>query len=233
MKKVRVGVLAVVLALVLSSIVRLFLFETFLVPSESMVPTLQVGERIAVSKFATIKRGDIIVFRDPADWLPGDATTPPPLNLALSRVGILPTFTGQDLVKRVVGVGGDKVECCDSEGRLTVNGTPVDESSYVDPSGGTDKIQFKVTVPRGKFFVMGDNRDNSADSRYHLFDQEGGEEDERSLVDQRTDGPTISADAFVASEDVVGKVLAVLWPSSDARRVTKGSAVLHYLDDKK
>ena len=233
MRKVRLGALAVLLALLLSSIVRLFLFETYLVPSESMVPTLQVDERIAVSKFAAIKRGDIIVFRDPANWLPGEAVTPPPLQLTLSRIGILPTFTGQDLVKRVVGVGGDKVECCDSEGRLTVNGTPVDESSYVDPSGGTDKIQFEVTVPKGKFFVMGDNRDTSADSRSHLFDQDLDEQDEQSLVDPTTGGIKISDDAFVSADDVVGKVLAVLWPSSDARRVTKSSAVLHFLDDKK
>ena len=95
MRTVRLGALAVLLALVLSSIVRLFLFETFLVPSESMVPTLQVDERIAVSKFAAIKRGDIIVFRDPANWLPGEAVTPPPLQLTLSKIGFLKKFSGQ------------------------------------------------------------------------------------------------------------------------------------------
>lgn len=231
MRKVRLVALALVLALAISSIFRLYLYETFLVPSESMVPTLEVGERIAVSKFATIRRGDIIVFRDPANWIPGDATTPPPLKLVLSKIGILPTFTGQDLVKRVVGVGGDRLRCCSPEGQLTVNGIPVDESSYVNPSGGTDKIIFELTVPMNKFFVMGDNRDNSADSRYHLFAEDFSEQDEQSLIDDRTGEVRVSDDAFVASDDVVGKVIAVIWPHSDARRVTKGSAVLHFLDD--
>jgi len=232
MKKVGLGALAVLFALVLSSIFRLYLFQTFLIPSESMVPTLKVDERIVVSKFATIKRGDIVVFRDPGNWLPGDASPPTGFKGTLSKFGVLPAFTGQDLVKRVVGEGGDRVRCCNSKGQLTVNGTAVDETSYVDPSGGTDKIDFDVTVPSGKFFVMGDNRDNSADSRYHLFSQDFGEQDEQSLIDRRTGELKVSDDAFVSSDDVVGKAIAVLWPTKQARRVTMSAAKLRYLDKK-
>ena len=231
MKKVRRVALAVVIALVASSIFRLYLYQTFLVPSSSMEPTLQIGERIAVSKFAAIQRGDIIVFRDPGDWLPGEAPTPTPLKAALSKVGILPPATGQDLVKRVVGVGGDRVVCCNAEGELTVNRIAVDESSYVDPSGGTDRIDFDVTVPEDKFLVMGDNRDNSKDSRFHFRADNVAEIDESSLIDGTTGSLEVADDAFVSSEDVVGKAVAVIWPVKDARRVTRSSEPLHRLED--
>lgn len=149
----------------------------------------------------------------------------------MSKVGILPPFTGQDLVKRVVGVGGDRVVCCNAEGKLTVNRIAVDESSYVDPSGGTDRIDFDVTVPEGKFFVMGDNRDNSKDPRFHFRADSVAEIDESSLIDGTTGSLEVADDAFVSSEDVVGKAVAVIWPVKDARRVTQSSEPLHRLED--
>ena len=186
LRKISLVAITLVLALAMMILFQTFAFQAFLVPSTSMEPTLQVGERILVNKFAPVGRGDIVVFTDPSNWLTPEE--------------------GDYLVKRVVGVSGDKIRCCNVSGNLEVNGQNVEESSYVRAIGGTDQIDFDVTVPKGKLFVMGDNRDNSPDSRYHLIAPD---------------------DPFVPTDNVVGKAVMVLWPLADLRRITDQAAVLN------
>ena len=124
----------VVSALIVSIFVKTFFIHFFFIPSGSMENTLKVGDRIAVNKFANfftdIKRGEVVVFKDPANWLgqaPGETGSKPVVALknALVSVGVLPDPAKQYLIKRVIGVGGDTVVCCDAKGRLSVNGTSV------------------------------------------------------------------------------------------------------------
>lgn len=187
----------VVSALVLSVVVRTFLVQAFYVPSESMENTLLPSDRIIASKITTriagVQRGDVVVFTDPGGWLPATVREPGfsgYVRDTLTFIGLLPSDTGQDLVKRVIGLPGDHVECCDAQGRIILNGVALDESSYVKPGDPTDQVRFDVVVPDGSVFVMGDNRSNSRDSRYHLDVNSGG----------------------VPIDDVVGKVVLVVWP---------------------
>ena len=181
-------------ALVVSVAVKAFLVQMFFVPSTSMVPELRISDRILVEKVSywsdDVERGDVVVFRDPDSWLP----TPPepsPLQELLSLVGLYPE--GGHLVKRVVGVGGDRVACCDAEDRITVNGRPVDESAYLPGRTEPSAKRFDVRVPEGSIWVMGDNRANSQDSRFHMNDSGGG---------------------AVPVDHVVGRVWAVVWPAA-------------------
>lgn len=134
-----------------------FVVEPFQVPSSSMRDTLRVGDRVLVDKLAyrfggSPRRGDVIVF-DGKD--------------SFSTSG------GTDYVKRVIGVGGDRVTCCDTRGRITVNGHPLDET-YLHPGDAPSREPFDIVVPEGRLWVMGDHRDDSADSRAHLGDPGGG-----------------------------------------------------------
>lgn len=167
-----VGIIAVT-ALVLSITLRTFFFQLFYVPSESMLNTLQVGDKIVASKihktFSGVQRGDVVVFHDPGDWL-GE---PFPetgwrgnINRFLTTIGFLPSNSGEDLVKRVVAIAGDRVQCCSPGGLLTINGVEVDESGYT--LGPTTQMEFDITVPADSVFVLGDNRPNSRDSRFHI-----------------------------------------------------------------
>jgi signal peptidase I len=190
-------VLIIGVALVLSVLVRTFVAQAFFVPSSSMEDTLLIQDRILASKLSTdlggVNRGEIVVFTDPGDWLPEPEQPTGAAGMvrsALMFVGLLPSDTGEDLVKRVIGVGGDRVVCCDADGRITVNGVSLDESAYLKPGGGTDQVRFDVVVPADRVFVMGDNRADSSDSRYHLEEDYG----------------TVSIDS------VVGRVVAVVWP---------------------
>jgi signal peptidase I len=185
----------IVTALALSVFVRTFLFQAFYVPSESMMNTLLDNDRIVVSKLSTrmsgIHRGNVIVFHDPGKWL-GEGIYNPYDNAwghALQFVGIVPANSGNDLVKRVIGVAGDTVACCDVKGRIQLNGKPLDES-YIKDHGATDQVQFSVLVPEGSVFVMGDNRGNSEDSRFHLDLNNG----------------------MVPIKDIVGRVVVRVWP---------------------
>jgi signal peptidase I len=190
----------VVVALVLALLVKTFLGQAFSIPSESMQNTLQPGDRVLVDKLtpwfgSKPARGDVVVFHDPADWLGEEgAPHPNPVQKALSFVGLMPAAGERDLIKRVIGVAGDTVECRGT-GPVKVNGKPLDEP-YVfagntpcsdDDQGG----QFDVTVPQGKIWVMGDHRQNSLDSRYHQLDQTHG---------------------FVPVGNVVGRAVVVAWP---------------------
>ena len=163
----------VVSALVLSVIVRTFIFQAFYVPSASMENTLLVNDRIVVSKISTritgIHRGNVVVFHDPSQWLGAGYSDPYGTKFGhfLQYVGIVPANSGKDLVKRVIGVGGDRIQCCDAEGRIMRNGVGIDEP-YIRPGSVTNQVNFDVLVPDGYVFVMGDNRGNSEDSRFHL-----------------------------------------------------------------
>jgi len=188
-------VIIIVVALVISAVVRAFLIQAFYVPSASMEDTLQINDRIIASKITTefggVSRGEIVVFKDPGDWL----MLPPPepegwrgtLQDALTFIGLLPSDSGNDLVKRVIGIGGDQVACCDAEGRIVVNGVALDEDYIIGP---TDQVRFDVAVPQNSLFVMGDNRGNSRDSRFHLDINNGG----------------------VPVDNTVGRVVSVIWP---------------------
>ncbi|MBI1351657.1 MAG: signal peptidase I [Actinomycetales bacterium] len=185
----------VVSALVLSALVRAFLIQAFYVPSASMEDTLLISDRIIASKITTtmsgVQRGEVVVFKDPGDWLP--EPPPPPggvrgaLRTGLTFIGLLPSDTGNDLVKRVIGVGGDRVVCCNADGRIVLNGVPLVEDYIIGP---TNQVQFDVVVPDGGVFVMGDNRGDSRDSRYHLEVDNGS----------------------VPVDDVVGRVVTIIWP---------------------
>ena len=189
-------VFIVVGALIISVLVRTFLVQAFFVPSGSMEHTLLPSDRIVASKISTrvagVHRGEIVVFADPGGWL---SATPAPTGLGSALrhtfefIGLLPGSTTGHLVKRVIGVAGDNVRCCDSAGRIVVNGLSLVEP-YLNPGVRTDQIQFDVTVPPNSIFVLGDNRPESADSRYHLS------------VDSGT----------VPVADVVGRVVAIIWP---------------------
>ena len=166
-------VIIVVAALLASFLVKAYLVRSFYIPSASMENTLLVGDRVLVNELVPgvvpVQRGDVVVFQDPGGWLgPG---------------------LGDDLIKRVIGLPGDTVSCCDTLGRLSVNGHPVDES-YVVLQPGSDRVSlqdFSVTVPKGQLWVMGDNRYDSADSRAH---------------------------GTVPVSDVVGRAFLTTWPVS-------------------
>ena len=192
-------VLLLVLALLVSAVVKTFFVQMFFVPSGSMRPLFVEDDRILVQKISywngDVQRGDVVVFDDPGgQWLGAEGA--PPLTRvqkALSDVGLYPT--GGHLVKRVIGVGGDSVACCDAKGRVTVNGVPLNEKAYLNTGAAPSDRPFNVRVPLGRVWVMGDNRSNSEDSRFHMELPGGG---------------------TVPEKDVVGKVWAIVWPLSRA-----------------
>ena len=189
----------VVVALVVSLIIKTFLVQFFYIPSGSMENTLQVKDRVAVDKIPfisrNISRGDVVVFRDPDNWLPEISESSSnkyvaKLKTGLVAVGVLPNPAKQYLVKRVIGVAGDHIVCCDKEGLLTINDKPVTEP-YIFAGNKPSDMNFDVTVPKGKIWVMGDHRGASADSRYHQDDINKG---------------------FVPLSRVTGRVVAVISP---------------------
>lgn len=177
----------IAIALVLAIVLKTFFVQAFYIPSPSMVPTLAVQDRILVNKLAPkpfkVHRGDIVVFVDPGTWLEG-ANVPKQSGVGkffaevFTFIGLLPANSGKHLVKRVIGVGGDRVECCTLNGKLTVNGTEITEPYIFDQDwyAKSNRAQdtFSITVPEGDLWVMGDNRLNSLDSRYHTGDLGGG-----------------------------------------------------------
>jgi signal peptidase I len=184
--------LLLALALAASIVVKAFFVQMFFVPSASMHPTLIENDRILVEKISLwdgkVDRGDVVVFKDPGGWL---EATPEPTGFqdVLSVMGLYPE--GGHLVKRVVGLPGEEVVCCDRRGRITVDGEPLEERSYLPKGTVPSTKQFDVKVPDDAVWVMGDNRSNSQDSRFHMSDPGRG---------------------TVPVDDVVGKVWAIVWP---------------------
>ena len=193
--------LVIVVAVLLAFLVKTFLVQIFYIPSGSMENTLLVGDRVAVNRLAyrlgEPQRGDVIVFDGVDSFVPASQAPPSEGPLAglfteLGRtIGVVPP-PDTVFVKRVIGVAGDKVACCDPKGRLTVNGTSINEP-YLYPGNEPSDTQFSVEVPPGKLWVMGDHRAASADSRAHLGDPGGG---------------------FVPVDRALGRAFAVIWPRS-------------------
>ncbi len=180
-------------AILIAVVLKSFLVQAFVIPSGSMEQTIRIGDRVLVDKLtpwfgSRPQRGDVVVFTDPGGWLEGrqGGSDGDPLvfregKQLLTKIGLLPSADEQDLIKRVVAVGGDTVKCCDKDGKITVNGTPLDEP-YIHPGNPPSKLKFEVTVPPGRLFVMGDHRSDSADSRYHLDEPGQGTIDEKQVV---------------------------------------------------
>ena len=197
-------------AVVLAVVIKAVLVQAFYIPSESMEPGLVENDRILVQKWSywtgSPERGDVVVFKDPGGWLgPGESTGPAnDFTQALAKLGMFPS--GGHLVKRVIGVEGDTITCCDSDGRISVNGVALDESDYVKDEAGVDCAGPMTgdcswtagPVPKGHVFLMGDNRAHSADSTVHMCT-----EGETDCVDGRE---------FVDQDLIVGKVFVLLWP---------------------
>ena len=160
-----------------------------------MEATLMPNDRIIAAKISTrltgVHRGEVMVFEDPGGWLPEPekpvAGLRSSIRAGMTFIGLLPSDTGQDLVKRVMAVGGDRIACCDDRGRIVLNGVPLDET-YIQ--GPTDQVRFDVVVPPNSMFMMGDNRGNSRDSRFHLDVNDGA----------------------VPVHDAVGRSVLTIWP---------------------
>lgn len=192
------AVIACAVALVV--VVVAFFVQPFAIPSGSMQPLLEVGDRVLVDKTAyrdaAVARGDVVVFDGRDSFVAAGAASGNAVTELAARVGRLLGFGATrdvDFVKRVVGIGGDRVTCCDDAGRLSVNGRPIDESDYLFPGDDASEQSFDVVVPTGRLWLMGDHRSQSADSRDHLGDPGGG---------------------MVSVNAVTGRVSMVLWPFS-------------------
>jgi signal peptidase I len=179
-----------IVAIVVAVVVRAFVLQTFYIPSESMEHTLNINDRVVVNKlvydFRTPHRGEILVFQAPAAWRSGEA--------------------GEDFIKRIIGVPGDRVVCCDAQQRLMINGVAIDEPYIFHTDDGVydpaSKEQFDIVVPAARLWMMGDHRSESSDSR------------ERYLSSHDVVTSTIPEDA------IVGRAFVVFWPIGSATWLT-------------
>ncbi|WP_433329155.1 signal peptidase I [Spirillospora sp. CA-294931] len=186
------------LSIVLALLIKVFVVQAFYIPSESMQDTLRVGDRLLVNKVVyrtrDVRRGEVVVFKGPDSWNPEVTYDEPsnPVSRALRAVGgwfgVAPGE--KDYIKRVIGVGGDRVRCAGKGAPVTVNGRPLKEDAYLAPGSEPSESEFDITVPKGRLWVMGDNRGSSSDSRAHQAEGDG----------------TIPEDA------VIGRAFAVIWP---------------------
>lgn len=203
---IRDVVLILVAAVVVSAGIKTFLVRSFYIPSGSMENTLQINDRILVNELVPglvpVQHGDVVVFRDPGGWLPATPQLPQNpvtagIDWLLSVVGLSAPDSNDHLIKRVIGLPGDKVVCCNSLGQLTVNGAPLKEP-YLKLPPNVDRaapVDFSVTVPANSLWVMGDNRYNSSDSAYHFTHGDPGK-------------------GFVPLSDLVGRAFVISWPIS-------------------
>jgi signal peptidase I len=200
----------IVIALVIALIIKTFVVQAFFIPSSSMENTLDIGDKVLVNKlvyhFRSIQPGDIIVFNGDGSWEPEPASGPAsgdplvrlyqvtldPLFHAIA--GLFGTSPGQtDFIKRVIGVPGDHVACCNAAGDVTVNGVALHEQSYLFPGNPPSMQRFSITVPPGRLWVMGDHRSVSWDSRGHMDDPGGG---------------------TIPENMVIGRAFMIVWPAS-------------------
>jgi signal peptidase I len=201
-------VVLVVVALILALTIKTYLVQPFWIPSQSMQNTLLVNDRVLVNKLvghvSQIHRGDIVVFDGAGSWNPPVATDNNPLVRTYRDVlGLFGDDSGQtDYIKRVIGLPGDHVQCCNAQGQLTVNGVPLRESSYLYPGSAPSTIKFSVVVPPGRLWVMGDNRGDSADSRYH-----------DCQIPIAACEPW-DRDGTIPENMVIGRAFLVIWPPS-------------------
>jgi signal peptidase I len=190
----------IAIALLLAVVIKTFFIQAFWIPSGSMENTLEVNDRVLVNKLIYhirgIHRGDIVVFNGDGSWDPGSVPSNGNLFEQFAD-GFASMFgfghSGDILIKRVIGLPGDRVACCDAQGRVTVNGVALNEQSYLYPGSAPSLIRFNIVVPPGRLWVMGDNRLYSADSRDHQGDPGGG---------------------TVPESAVVGRAFVIIWPVS-------------------
>jgi signal peptidase I len=199
---IRETVLVLGIALGLSLLIKTLLVQAFFIPSPSMESTLIKDDRVLVSKLTPgpfdLRRGDIVVFSDSGDWLGAgpavrEGGVRGGVRSALTFLGLLPSDSDEHLIKRLIGLPGDTVKCCDSKGRISVNGTPITEP-YVYDGDAPSERDFTVTVPADRLWVLGDHRSVSQDSRFHRELNNG----------------------TVPISDVVGRAFVVVWPLNRA-----------------
>ncbi|MBD8611887.1 signal peptidase I [Frigoribacterium sp. CFBP 13729] len=184
-------------ALLISFLIKTLLIRSFYIPSGSMETTLQIDDRVIVNELVPnlvdLHHGDVVVFEDPGGWLPDSVeVSPTAVERALEFVGLRPHDSNNHLIKRVIGLPGDTVACCNDFGQMTVNGVPLDEPyTNLTPEEPASRDPFEVTVPEGSLWVMGDNRNNSQDSRYNQGTPSRG---------------------FVPLSNVVGRASVISWP---------------------
>ena len=196
--------LTILIAIGVVLLITTFIVKPFSIPSGSMENTLGIGNRVLVNRMVyhvrSIERGDIVVFDGTDSFVPAaEVPDRSPIAAAFAWIGqsfglVPPDST--DFVKRVIGVAGDRVQCCDAKGRITVNGQPLTETSYLYPGDDPSTQMFDVVVPDDSLWVMGDHRSDSADSRSHMGDPGGG---------------------FVPTSRVIGRAMMVLWPFTSLR----------------
>jgi signal peptidase I len=190
----------IVVALLLAVVIKTYAIQAFFIPSGSMQDTLQINDRVLVNKIVYdirgIHRGDIVVFNGDGSWSPGPI--PAKQNVIAEFVGGFQSMfgfghPGDILIKRVMGLPGDRVACCDAQGRVTVNGVPLSEQPYLYPGDAPSESRFNIVVPSGRLWVMGDHRSISDDSRDHMGDPGGG---------------------TVPESAVIGRAFVIIWPVS-------------------